>query len=96
MSFPVVRALGAVPSCGSVRLCAKPGHARKRKICDLESDRVVILLPNKLPLSWKGQKPWQFQQEMNLKYVALTRAKKELVFVDVELKDLLKVDFNNK
>lgn len=30
---------------------------------------------------------------MNLKYVALTRAKKELVFVDLELKDLLKVEF---
>jgi superfamily I DNA/RNA helicase len=59
----------------------------------LESDRVVILLPNKLPLCWKGQKDWQYQQEMNLKYVALTRAKKELVFVDVELKDLLKVEF---
>jgi superfamily I DNA/RNA helicase len=59
----------------------------------LESDRVVILLPNKLPLCWKGQKDWQYEQEMNLKYVALTRAKKELVFVDVELKDLLKVEF---
>lgn len=59
----------------------------------LESDRVVILLPNKLPLCWKGQKDWQYQQEMNLKYVALTRAKKELVIVDVELTDLLKVDF---
>ena len=59
----------------------------------LESDRVMILLPNKLPLCWKGQKDWQYQQEMNLKYVALTRAKKELVIVDVELTDLLKVDF---
>ena len=59
----------------------------------LESDRVIIILPNKLPLSWKGQKEWQYQQEMNLKYVALTRAKKELVFVDLELKDLLKVEF---
>ena len=59
----------------------------------LESDRVIIILPNKLPLSWKGQKGWQYQQEMNLKYVALTRAKKELIFVDLELKDLLKVEF---
>ena len=33
---------------------------------------------------WKNQKDWQFQQEQNLKYVALTRAKKELVIVDAE------------
>jgi superfamily I DNA/RNA helicase len=58
----------------------------------LESDRVIILLPDKLPLCWKGQKEWQYQQEMNLKYVALTRAKKELVFVDVDIKELLKVE----
>lgn len=60
----------------------------------LESDRVIIILPQKLPLCWKGQKEWQYQQEMNLKYVALTRAKKELVFVNMELKDLLKVEFS--
>jgi superfamily I DNA/RNA helicase len=59
----------------------------------LESDRVIILLPNKLPLCWKGQKEWQYQQEMNLKYVALTRAKKELVFVNLDITDLLKVEF---
>ena len=59
----------------------------------LESDRVIILLPDKLPLCWKGQKEWQYQQEMNLKYVALTRAKKELVFVTLDIKDLLKVEF---
>jgi superfamily I DNA/RNA helicase len=62
----------------------------------LESDRVVILLPEKLPLTWKHQLEWQYQQELNLKYVALTRAKKELVFADTSLADLLKVKFNNK
>jgi superfamily I DNA/RNA helicase len=62
----------------------------------LESDRVVILLPEKLPLTWKHQLDWQYQQELNLKYVALTRAKKELVFADTSLADLLKVKFNNK
>ena len=50
----------------------------------LEANRVLILLPNKLPLKWPHQLEWQLRQEMNLKYVALTRAKKELVFVDIE------------
>ena len=54
----------------------------------LESDRVLILLPHKLPLVWKGQLDWQYEQETNLKYVALTRAKKELVFVQMEEEEL--------
>ena len=54
----------------------------------LEADRVLILLPNKLPLVWKTQLDWQYEQELNLKYVALTRAKKELIFVDIEEKNL--------
>ena len=49
----------------------------------LESDRVMILLPTKLPLVWRNQQDWQLQQEQNLKYVAITRAKKELVIVDM-------------
>ena len=55
----------------------------------LESNRVMILLPNKLPLTWKNQLEWQLQQEINLKYVAITRARKELVFVDMEETKLL-------
>lgn len=49
----------------------------------LESDRVLIVCPDKLPMTRKGQQPWEVEQENNLKYVAVTRAKKELVFVDV-------------
>lgn len=60
----------------------------------LESDRVVILLPNKLPLSWKGQQDWEYEQELNLKYVAVTRAKKELVFVQLEQNELLACDLS--
>lgn len=47
----------------------------------LEADRVFILKPEKLPLRWKNQQAWQYSQEMNLLYVALTRAKKTLVFL---------------
>ena len=56
----------------------------------LESNRVIILLPNKLPLKWPHQLEWQEKQEYNLKYVAITRAKKELVFVDLTEAELLK------
>lgn len=47
----------------------------------LENNRVFILHPEKLPLRWATQQDWQFQQEMNLKYVALTRATDELFIV---------------
>lgn len=56
----------------------------------LEANRVMILLPDKLPLKFPHQQKWQEIQEMNLKYVALTRARKELIFVDINEKDLLK------
>ena len=58
----------------------------------LENERVFILLPEKLPLVWKGQKDWQYEQEMNLKYVAITRAKNELVWVDVMEDELAKIE----
>jgi superfamily I DNA/RNA helicase len=56
----------------------------------LEANRVLILLPNKLPLKYPQQKEWQEQQEWNLKYVAITRARKELIFVDLTEQELLK------
>lgn len=58
----------------------------------LENERVFILLPEKLPLVWKGQKDWQYEQEMNLKYVAITRAKNELVWVNVEEDNLATIE----
>jgi DNA helicase-2/ATP-dependent DNA helicase PcrA len=48
----------------------------------LENPRVFILRPERMPLVWKGQTPDQFEQEMNLKYVAITRAQAELYFVE--------------
>lgn len=62
----------------------------------LENDRVFIIAPEKLPLEWKDQQDWEYQQERNLKYVAITRAKKELVFVNIEQANLLSIEFNDK
>lgn len=55
----------------------------------LEADNVFILLPDCLPMITKNQKNWEFEQEMNLKYVAITRAKKNLYYVDLTAKELL-------
>lgn len=55
----------------------------------LEADNVYIIDPNSLPLIWKGQQPWEREQETNLCYVAYTRAKKQLTFVDICLETLL-------
>ena len=62
----------------------------------LESDRVFILCPDKLPLTWKDQQAWELEQENNLKYVAITRAKKELYFVNLSEKELANYDFKTK
>ena len=46
----------------------------------LEADRVHILQPELLPAPWAKQ-DWEKEQEMNLKYVAITRAKTYLNIV---------------
>ena len=46
-----------------------------------EANRVFILEPKLMPHP-KASKPWEVQQERNIKYVALTRAKQELYFVN--------------
>jgi len=62
----------------------------------LENHRVFILTPERLPMEWKDQLEWQYEQEVNLKYVAITRAKHELVWVNIEQARLLSIDFNKK
>lgn len=47
----------------------------------LENNRVFILNYDRLPLQRDEQKDWEKQQEKNLKYVALTRAKETLYLV---------------
>lgn len=45
----------------------------------LEANRVVLLNPHKMPSKWAKQ-DWQRQQEVNLMYVAITRAKQTLTY----------------
>jgi superfamily I DNA/RNA helicase len=47
-----------------------------------EWPRVFLLDYHARCPSYYAKKPWQIRQEYNLMYVALTRAQKELVFVD--------------
>jgi DNA helicase II / ATP-dependent DNA helicase PcrA len=47
----------------------------------LEASRVFVLHPELLPHP-RAKQPWQVQQELNAKYVALTRSKSELYFVE--------------
>ena len=46
----------------------------------LEAERVFILEPQAMP-SKRAKQEWQQEQEMNLLYVAITRAKSELVYL---------------
>jgi len=47
----------------------------------LEAERVFILKPECLPLVWPKQKAHEYAQELNLKYVAYTRAQREMYFI---------------
>ena len=47
----------------------------------LEAERIFILQPGDLPFSYSEIQSWQSQQEANLHYVALTRAKLALYIV---------------
>lgn len=52
----------------------------------LENDRVFFLCPSLIPSKY-ATTDWMLEQERNLMYVALTRARKELIYVsDVEFK----------
>lgn len=50
----------------------------------LENDRVFFLIPGLIPSRFAVM-DWQFEQEENLRYVAITRAKRELVYVSSEM-----------
>lgn len=48
----------------------------------LEANNVFIIDYNKIRITYKGQQPWQAQQEAHLEYVALTRAKLKMYLVN--------------
>jgi len=48
----------------------------------LENDRVFILWPHRLGEAPWAKRPWMVKQERNVAYVAYTRARRELIFVD--------------
>lgn len=62
-----------------ITLCT---HHRQK---GLQAERVFIIIDREgkkvMPLTWKGQQLWELDQENNIEYVALTRAKQELYFV---------------
>lgn len=66
---------------GAPRTCLTLSSIHKAK--GLEWDRVFLWGRRQFMPSKYARKDWQIQQERNLAYVAVTRAKKELVEVDV-------------
>lgn len=50
----------------------------------LEADTVYILAPNMFPLIRKNQLTWEYEQELNIKYVTYTRSKNKLVEVIIK------------
>lgn len=72
-------------------ICLSTIHKSK----GLENDRVFIICPELMPSKYATQE-WQLLQERNLQYVAITRAKKELLIINdynevvlPEIRDLL-------
>jgi len=50
-----------------------------------EFNDVLIVDFSLLPLVWPGQQDWEFEQELNLVYVAITRARDKLYLYDLVL-----------
>ncbi len=59
--------------------------ATVHKAKGLEADTVWWLAPSLCPSKW-AKKPWQKQQERNIQYVAVTRAKNRLVLIELPTK----------
>lgn len=58
-------------------ICLSTIHKAK----GLENERIFILMPQLMPSKY-AKKPWELEQEDNLKYVAYTRAKQTLGFIN--------------
>ncbi len=63
----------------------------------LENDNIFFLCPELIPSEYAEQ-PWQVEQEYNLMYVGITRAKKKLIYIEkshysvIEKKILKKIE----
>lgn len=57
-------------------ICLSTIHKSK----GLENDNIFILCPELIPSQYATQ-PWQLEQEQNLLYVAITRAKNKLIYI---------------
>jgi superfamily I DNA/RNA helicase len=73
----VVEKIQSIFSDDSDGICLSTVHKSK----GLENNRVFIIKPEKLPLLGCMNIPWMAEQEMNLVYVAYTRAKHYLGFI---------------
>jgi len=60
-----------------------------------QADRVFLLGSDSLPFIKKAKQNWQKQQEYNLQYVALTRAKQALYLVPLPKKQEMLADLLN-
>jgi len=58
------------------------------KVKGLESDKVFIIRPDLMPMP-HAKGGWQLREEKNLEYVAITRARLELIY-DMEWTDIVK------
>jgi len=67
--------------------CVKLSTIHRAK--GLEAERVFILNFDELPYFKPNQKYWENLQEENLKYVAITRAMRELYLVRSEKRDYI-------
>lgn len=73
----LIRMIGEIFSDENAGVVCSTIHKAK----GLEADRVFIYRPDLLPFPF-AKKVWELEQEMNLKYVALTRARDALYFVE--------------
>jgi superfamily I DNA/RNA helicase len=58
--------------------------ATVHKAKGLEWENVIIIRPDKMPLPFVKSGTWQYEQELNIAYVAATRAKQTLIIADGE------------
>ena len=72
----VVQRILKIFSDENIGICLSTVHKAK----GLESNRVFIVEPEKMPAKW-ARKDWEKEQEANIEYVAYTRAKNELVII---------------